>query len=182
MPKKKEKLDFDLSFLDKEVAKDDLPSTEKEEKTDSSSSSSIQWNWKAIGAIVFSLVLIFIAIGSSEGDSTSSNSNPSYDSSATGDSLEESNNLYGVGEYWCSSYHYNKAGELEPSSYEAARVQRLENEFTTLSYEVNEYSPQYRIDEYNSKLAEYNSAVDSYNRKVETYNNYLINNCSKSKY
>ncbi|MEX2053995.1 MAG: hypothetical protein WD883_00400 [Candidatus Colwellbacteria bacterium] len=180
MAKEKKKLDFDLSFLDKESAKSPNKGKRKDNQQQDIAKEE-GWNWKPAAFIFISIILAAMAFGNLGGSSSTSNSGTKPD--LTSDiSFGESDQLYGVGEYFCSSYHYNKANDLEPSSYEAVMVQGLENELINLSYEVNEHSPQYRIDEYNSKLAEYNSASDSYNRKVAIYNSYLINNCSKSRY
>jgi len=106
-----------------------------------------------------------------------------------------------VGEYMCSRYHYNRATELEPDESSlifeknllisrSDEVDRLTNEIED-SY-VNEYSAQWEIDEYNTKIDEHNQKLGSYNRdaagieskidrhndRVEIYNNYLIQNCT----
>jgi len=77
--------------------------------------------------------------------------------------------------------------------YKEKELDRLENEIDN-SY-VNEYSSQWKINqynatvnEYNSKLATYkrdvavlNSRIDKYNTQIEAHNNYLRNNCTPNK-
>lgn len=106
--------------------------------------------------------------------------------------------------FYCSSSDHDRAQGLKPSDYEKSAIETdqatvlsKENELENLqsdidSMYVNDYSPQYLIDEYNDMVDDYNgkhavykrlhdnldNRIDAYNQRVDTYNNFLRTNCS----
>jgi len=199
MTKDNKHLDINLDFLDEEdESKKKLSShnpkiANKEGKVK-------KYNWKTI-LIIAGVVLFFGWAIFSEDSSNNNTSTQSYTTSE-----KSSNDSVVIGEYTCSSYHYDKAVALNPDEsesqitsaqnsleYRANEIDRLQNEIEN-SY-VNEYSSQYAIDqynemvnEYNSKLASYNrdatsfdSRIDRYNEQIAKHNNYLKSNCTPNR-
>jgi len=199
MAKDDKNLDFDLDFLDEESPAENKKAKKPKRKSSGSfvpSGAKDKLKLWGIGIAVVVGLVFFGALFSDGGSSTpSSTRNTSY---------SNSNDLVSVGEYMCSQYHANRADELEPSdlslSIEQSSLESRGNEIDRLANEiqystVNEYSPQWQINEYNAKVDEYNRKlaaynrdvdnmqprIDSYNRKVEIYNNYLIENCTPNR-
>ncbi len=197
--KENEHIDVDLEFLtdEKNVQKKiisekvlsdssnlDEGSASKEKK------SGINWTMVAlIGGVAIFFILIF-----SSGDDSSTDINLNKGEGDT----------HILGDYRCSTSHYNKATELEPDYNEGQmasseniikgkeqKIERLENNIET-SY-VNEYSSQTAINQYNANIDEYNTAlaaykkelaqfnakINTYNKQANVYNNYLEDNCTK---
>lgn len=203
MKKDDKNLDFNLEFLDKESSSQ-RPKAAKKSNENSSPvlSAGVKDKLKLWGigiAVVVGLVF-FGALFSDDSTSSSSYTPPTSNTN----SVYSDDDLVRVGEYMCSRYHYNKATELEPDDSALTLEQNLlisrGNEVDRLANEleysyVNEYSPQWEIDEYNAKVAEYNRKLTSYNRdatsidskidqfnaRVETYNNYLVQNCTPNR-
>ena len=207
--KEKDHLNIDLEFLDKkETPKARPPSSVERSDTSQAStpapvSSGYKYNWKNI--LIIGGIVLFIgwAIFSDGGESSSSATN-TYTPPASSQSFNGDDDNVMVGEYSCSRYHYNQAVALEPDEseqqidiassaleYRTNALERLKAEIDS-SY-VNDYSPQWEIDEFNEKVDEYNSllpvykrdvsALDSrinrYNAQIQTHNNYLVANCTK---
>lgn len=205
MEHKNKKLKLDLDFLEKNtpgvspnrpVHQKKPEETKSEPHKPSMSDGAKKWlTWIAIvGAIA-----LFGEFSDDSSTTTPSTSNSTVTSPQNDDGLVQ------TGQYRCSQYHHNRAGELEPLTTEVttldlktdqlasegnrmdAEKYRLENEY------VDEYN-QWSIDQHNKSIDDYNSrlqsyrhraqshevAIDSYNARVETYNNYLITNCTRA--
>lgn len=196
-------IDIDLEFLDKKeplrMAPNNDSQTDLSHNAPASVSTGPKYNWKNI-LIIGGVVLFFSWVIFSEDESGSTNAN-NNSSSAT--QASQDNNII-VGDYSCSSYHYNQAEALNPDDSEqqinfarsdlenkGRQLDRLKSEIDS-SY-VSEYSSQYTIDQYNETVDEYNaklvsykreadnfsSRVDKYNLQIEKHNNYLESNCTK---
>ncbi|MDA2922717.1 hypothetical protein MYX07_05650 [Patescibacteria group bacterium AH-259-L07] len=203
MRDKDKKLDFDLGFLDEESPKPKKTFRRKRTESEPSAIDPSKRNWKVV-SIVGGVILVVIWISFS-GDSTPA---PTYtpNTPSTNQVRRVASDDVIIGEYRCSRNHYDRAVALQPSESEqqltiaqysmeirANELERLENELQYSS--VEEYSPQYQIDEYNakidtynSKLASYNrdaaafdSSVDRYNNQIEAHNSYLVRNCTSKK-
>lgn len=200
MENKDKKLEIDLGFLDK-VSSEPKQPIRKEAINVSASSGRTKWNWKAI-LIIIGIIIVIIWIGASEdSSSTTSTYTPPSAGQIKNVSVDDENVEYG--EYRCSQYHYDKAVALSPSESEqtltsaqlsmdtrANEIERLQKEIEN-SY-VNEYSPQWEIDDYNDTADTYNSKlisykrdaaaldtrIDEFNTQVAAHNNYLAQNCS----
>jgi len=192
---------IDLEFLESDSAnkKTTAPIPPGNNKNPKSS----KYNRKNILIIIGGVILLFLwIIFSDDSPSTSTNNAGSHTPSST-NQLSSDNDTYIIGEYRCSKYDYDKAVELvsaeteqeinatrDALEYKSREIDRLQNEIDN-SY-VDEYSSQYKIDQYNETVNEYNSKltsyerdttsfssrVDRYNAQVETHNNYLKNNCT----
>jgi hypothetical protein len=192
---KKDKINLDLDFLGKDIPKanSDKPvhhaHHKKSETADSSKSLSDGAKKWLTGLVIVGVVLL---IGYSMDD--------------TSTSISSEDNLVQVGQYLCSQYHHDRAGNLEPSSSEGlvlegresklalrdialmAEKRRLEGEYVDEydEYAVNAYNA--RIDNFNERLQGYrneveinSNAIDAFNAKIEIYNNYLIANCTPAR-
>ena len=197
MQDNKEHLKIDLEFLDKKDSVRGKPITAS---GGSSPLNTNKYNWRKVlfisGIILFFGWAIFSDSGSSSPTSTS---NSSYSQPAT------SGGTVRNGQYSCSRYDSDQADSLDPTESEqqvtlaqnllqqrANELDRLKNEIDDSS--VNDYSPQYVIDDYNEQVDTYNSKltsykrdassmssrIDQYNAQVERRNNYLIANCTRS--
>lgn len=208
MKDKKDHLNIDLDFLDKEAPKEPSSSTD----TDSSSATrpttvpvvtGYKHNWRNI-AIIGGIVLFIIwAIASSDDSSTNSTSSGSYVPSTQTSNYDSNDGTVIRGDYSCSSYAASRVDALEPSESEATlssaqnALERRTNHLKNLKDEidnsyVNDYSSQWEIDDYNQKVDEYNSLlpafkrdaadldsmIDRFNTQVEARNNYLSQNCT----
>lgn len=195
-------LDFDLDFLDekteessKRKKKKEIPSKEKSPVFKNAT------GWKIAGGVV-AFILLTVWIGSLGTDNSSTASrNPSTGTANTGVNLNPDDTVV-VGEFRCSQYHYNQITDLEPAeskrqlSLEQTMLEQEAEEVENLASQiensgVTEYSPQYKIDEYNRLIERYNSKltayqgkanrlderIDRFNRQVRTYNDYLVENC-----
>ncbi len=221
MKEPKNHLDIDLEFLNKKEPVRTAPKPESTAGQTSSTpkihSADTKYNWKNI-LIIGGIVLFFgwvIFSGDDSGSSSNStkikptqsqtqNITPTKDTSFNKSLVNTEEEEYMIlGEYRCLMYHYDKAGELEPSKskeasleYERIRIDNKGRELEKFALEienmyVDEYS-QWSVDNYNSKLNSYNRQfstyesdykkfqydIDSYNNKVIVYNNYLKNNCT----
>lgn len=206
MEHKDKKFRLDLDFLDKDASevKPDRSVHQKESEVAKSeplkpskpmSDGVKKW---LTGIAIVGAIGLFGAL-SDNSSSTPPTSNSTISSSQYDDGLIQ------TGQYRCSQYHHNRAGELEPSATEGANLDlktdqlssesdqmdsekyRLENEY------VDEYD-QWSIDQHNESIDDFNSrlksyqyqaqaheaSIDSYNARVETYNNYLIANCTRA--
>jgi len=202
---KKDKINFDLDFLEKDSVDAESKKSVSEKKSESifpesTLSMKSENKWLIGFAIVVALVLIGVA---SEESSTSSPSTTNTPSSVTVSDYDDG--LIATGQYRCSQYHHNRAGELEPaasvgSTLDAktkslsAEINRMDSEKYDLENEyVDEYD-QWSIDQHNERIDDYNSSlqsyqtrtrmhqanIDSYNARVEAHNNYLIANCTRA--
>ncbi|MFP4539378.1 MAG: hypothetical protein ACLFNN_00395 [Candidatus Paceibacterota bacterium] len=203
MAKDNKNLNFDLDFLDEESPVEARKKATKKRPRGPLLSAGARDGIKkwSTGIAVVIGIIFFIALFS---DDSSTSSNYTSPTSNQNSSYSNENDLVRVGEYMCSQYHANRADELEPSdlslSIEQSSLESRGNEIDRLANElqystVNEYSPQWQIDEYNEKVDEYNRKlaaynrdvdnmqlrIDGYNRKVEIYNNYLIENCTPNR-
>lgn len=206
MEHKDKKFKLDLDFLEKDASevKPDRPvhqkkseETKSEPHKPSKPMSDGVKKWLTGIAIVGAIGLFGALFDDSS--STPPTSNSTVSSSQYDDGLIQ------TGQYRCSQYHHNRAGELEPSATEGANLDlktdqlssesdrmdsekyRLENEY------VDEYD-QWSIDQHNESIDDFNSrlqsyryraqaheaSIDSYNARVQTYNNYLIANCTRA--
>lgn len=203
----KQHIDIDLDFLDRKS------SPQREEKSGGYQEKTphkrpgkklSEYNWKKI-LLIGGVILFFGWIIFSEDNSTSNTNTGSYTpSSAT--QMSPNNDSVVIGEYTCSRYHYNQAVALDPDEseaqitaaenaleYRANELERLQSEIES-SY-VNEYSSQYKINQYNAMVDEYNSKlfsykrdaisldsrIDKYNAQIAKHNNYLKNNCTPNR-
>ena len=142
----------------------------------------------------FAVVGVFVLFAVLSNDSEPTYVEPSY-----------SDGLVQTGEYRCSQYHHDRAGELEPTDWEStlldsktsqlsAESDRMDSESYTIENEyVDEYD-QWSIDQHNARIDEFNAGlqsyrirvsahqadIDDYNSRVEVYNNYLIANCTRA--
>lgn len=201
MSDKDKKLDFDLGFLDEESPKPKQAIRKDHAKPQSETASSINWNWKTI-SIIAGVIIVIIWIASSE-DSTTPTSTYTPPSTNQVRNISADDDSVEYGEYRCSRYHYDKAVALSPSESEqtlnsaqfsmdtrASELERLQRE---IEYsDVNDYSSQWEIDDYNEKVNTYNykltsykrdataldSRIDRFNAQVAVHNNYLTQNCT----
>lgn len=206
MEKNDKKIDFDLDFLSKDATKANPNKEEYKKhnystdtpKDDSEPMSDTVKKWW-VGAGVVALI-IFIGVISDD-SSTTTKSATSTDSANTLQYGED--DLVKTGEFWCSSYHHSKAGEIEPAEVEGSVIETKTNQLSLESdrleselYQIeNAYVDEYdqwsidqhnaEVDSYNSRLESYNyksqihqRSIDTYNSKVQIYNNYLITNCT----
>jgi len=216
MTDNKQHIDIDLEFLDKNSKRRSQSIHDKTRKNTHTpklqlSKSQIKKYLIIGGVIIFFGWAIFSDDGSSSNStkikptqSQTQNITPTKGTSFNKSLVNTEEEEYMIlGEYRCLMYHYNKAGELEPSkskeaSLESERI-RIDNKGRELekfaleieNMYVDEYS-QWSVDNYNSKLNSYNRQfstyesdykkfqydIDSYNNKVIVYNNYLENNCT----
>ena len=207
---KKDKIDFDLNFLDENtkekpkhpprVAGADFSSKDpnrdyykdgkgnKPELSGGMSDSVKKWLW-GIGIVV--AISIISSLGNT-GSSTSSTSN-------------NSNDMVRNGNYMCSSYNSQQADNLGPTSSEKSSLDSLASsielkesillsEKTDIESEyVNDYDQNsidihnqkidnfnYKLQKYRSDLKSYESQRQTYNAKIEAYNSYLITHCTKN--
>jgi hypothetical protein len=206
MKEQKNHLDIDLEFLDK---KESTQHTAKRENdggqtlgTPKKHQTGTQYNWKNI-LIIGGIVLFFIWIVSSESESTPSTNNSYIPSTSTNSPNTNGDNIV-IGEYSCSRYHYDKATALSPDDTEQQiddassafeyRTNSLENLSDKIdNADIDDYSSQYEVDEYNDDVSRYNSLlsnykndsdlldrrIERYNAQVDIYNNYLSSNCTK---
>lgn len=195
----KEHLDIDLDFLGKK-APVVVPPRPVSSSTPAPVPFGQRYNWKKI--LIIGGVVLFFGWATFSDDSSSqapSNASVSPQSSQSSDS----DNVI-VGEYRCSTYHYNQAVALDPDETEqvidnastalASRsraLDRLKDEIDGAS--VNEYSAQWEINEYNGWVDDYNSKlpayerdaaainerIDRFNDQVQGHNDYLAKNCTK---
>lgn len=196
-----DKLDFDTDFL--------KGKTEKKPAIHlgpSSTSTGTRANWKHYltgGAVILGVILVLVAIESS--DSASSNSGTptsNYQIPTTVNTPGTSNDQVTVGRFRCSSYNASRADALTPSPSEAqmeAESNALDSRIAALKAEsnridnmyVDEYDQDsvdnynYQVNNYNSKksrlegeIAAWNNKQTNYNNQVEVYNSYLDNNCT----
>jgi hypothetical protein len=209
MKNNKEHLDIDLEFLDKKEAPKAAPAHNTTSSSGHSSSaptatpvsSGYKYNWKNI-LIIGGIILFFgwaMFSGSDSSSPSTSNTNTYTNTSNSNDGI-----LTG-GQYRCSQYNHDRAGQLEPSVAEgnaldtktdqlSSESTRLDNEKYTLENEYVDESSQWDIDQHNAKIDDYNSRlqsykyraqshqndIDAYNARVQTYNNYLTANCTKA--
>ncbi|EKD63945.1 MAG: hypothetical protein ACD_51C00137G0002 [uncultured bacterium] len=202
----KDKINFDLDFLDKDApeANPNKPVHQKkteETKNDSHkpSKSMSDGAKKWLTGIVIVGAIALFGTFSDDSSPTISTSNSAITASQDDDGLIQ------TGQYRCSQYHHNRAGELEPSATDgatldsktaqlAAESDRMDSEKYQLENEyVDEYD-QWSIDQHNESIDDYNSrlqsyryraqahevVIDNYNARVETYNNYLVANCIRA--
>lgn len=208
MKEKKEHLNIDLEFLDREAPKEPLPSTDAGSSsvarpTTIPVSTGYKHNWRNIIIIGGIVLFIIWAIASSDDSSTNSTSSGSYVPSTQTSNYNSNDSTVIRGDYRCSSYEASRVDALAPTESEATftsaqnaldqRSNYLENLKSEIdnSY-VNEYSAQWEVDDYNQKVDEYNgllpafkrdatnlsSRIDQYNAQVEARNNYLARNCT----
>jgi len=194
----KDKVDFDLDFLDKNAKEKpkQKPNSSKEpdwvfyddkKKPDSDykKGPSKAWMW-VLGVIGF-----FIIIGIFSGDNNSTSTSNS------------TNGLVQVGQYMCSTYYADQADNMAPPSYQKSSLDstsseldsrgtaldsekaQIENEYVdeTNQYSINTHNAKvddynYRLQQYKNDLSSYNSSVNAYNAKIDAYNNYLRTNCT----
>ncbi|MFZ2187798.1 MAG: hypothetical protein WAV46_04205 [Candidatus Moraniibacteriota bacterium] len=205
MKDSKDHLDIDLGFLDK---KDSLIVTPKPDFNTGQTSSaptsilaSHKYNWKNI--LIIGGVILFFGWALFSDDSSSSNTTNNTSPSTVSTTSTTGNDVI-VGQYSCSRDHSNQADILNPDENESQialaqnTLENQTNELERLKREidgsnVNEYSSQYQInqynaavDAYNSKLPAYkravadtNTRIDRYNAQVQKRNNYLAANCTK---
>jgi len=199
MKQENQHLDIDLDFLDKKASPRQEEFSNNERKIPHTSKLKLSKSGLKKILIICGVVIFFgWVIFSDNNSGTSTNNSGSYTTS--------NNDMIIIGEYRCSRYHYDKAVTLSSDEseqqlttaqnalkYKEKELDRLENEIDN-SY-VNEYSSQWKINqynatvnEYNSKLATYkrdvavlNSRIDKYNTQIEAHNNYLRNNCTPNK-
>lgn len=206
MEHKDNKFKLDLDFLEKDAPKanPDKPVHQKkperiksEPRTPSKPMSDGVKKWLT-GIAIVGAIALFGAF-SDDSSSTTPTSNSTVSSSQYDDGLIQ------TGQYRCSQYHHNRAGELEPSAVEGTNLDsktsqlssegdRMDSEKYQLENEyVDEYD-QWSIDQHNESIDDYNSrlqsyryraqaheaSIDSYNARVETYNNYLVANCTRA--
>lgn len=208
--KKKEKIELDFDFLEKKSNNTNSPKSvssenskshtyvkSKQSKTFNFSDRTKKW------LVGFAVVGVIILIGVLGGDSDTGTSNTN---NASGRASQYDNEMIQTGEYSCSRYHHDRAGELEPTSSEEAIIDsntdQLQLESKNLDSEgyaidnmyVDQYS-QWSIDQYNNRVDNFNAelesyqrrasaherSIDNYNARVEAYNNYLISNCTPSR-
>lgn len=202
----KDKINIDLDFLEKDAPETNSgktfhqkepPRTESDSHSPPKSMSNSGKRWLVGIVIIVGIVLL----GAFSDDA----SQQTPTSNATNTTSQNNDGLIQTGQYRCSQYHHNKAGELEPSTSEGASLDsktdqfasesnRMDSEKYQLENEyVNEYD-QWSIDQHNEKIDDYNSrlqsyqyrvqahetAIDSYNARVEAYNNYLVANCTRA--
>lgn len=167
----------------------------KEKKKDSRN----KW---LVGLLV---VLVLILVGAAIGSSSSSSQATSDSSTSTSSDTYTPNDSVKIGDYTCSSTVATQADNLAPASTEQDWINsestKLSSEKDTLDSEevvvnssyVNDYSPQYKINEYNKEVDKYNTDKDQYNSEVDAYNtrrnkylaavntltSYLSSNCTK---
>jgi hypothetical protein len=202
----KDKINFDTDFLDqnaKEKPKEKPKSSDSKDPnwvfhngsnggenpaSGEKESRGKLWLW-AIGIVI--AIGIISSLGSS-GSTTSSTPTPNNLISGSGQT------------YRCSSYAYDKATSMEPSSLTQTQINSESNALdirtNSLNVEgrridnmyVDEYD-QYSIDSYNEVVAAYNQKrnrlkidIDNWNAKnnafniqIDKYNNYLDANCTK---
>lgn len=202
---KKEKINLDLGFLEKDTPEANPNKHVYQNKTEetkrdpyklfkSISDSGKKW---IIGIAIVGAIVLF-GVFSEDSTSTTPTSNSTVTSSQDDDLIQ-------TGQYRCSKYHHSRAGELEPSATDDAtldsKTAQLDSESDRMDsekYQIeNEYVDEYdqwsidqhneRIDDYNSRLQSYRNRaqsheadIDNYNTQVETYNNYLEANCTRS--
>ncbi len=198
----KEKIDFDLNFLDENTK--EKPKQPPKQKSGNSkdpnwvyhkdapkgktpdlgssgmSDSAKKWAW-GIG-----VVLLFIVIGAFSDDSGTSSTSSTPTNTASLDHTFTS----GSGQtFSCSDYNYDKAIAMRPTDTESTALDnRVSASETSRSAIENMY-----VDEYDQdSLDTYNAAVDNFNyrnnrlksdlaafdAKVDAYNNYLDAHCT----
>ncbi len=209
MKESKDHLNIDLEFLDKkepvrvapkpEPPKGDEPNWRYYDPNiaKANSGSGEKYNWKNI-LIISGIVLFFGWVIFSN----SGNSNSPSSSTGASSNTNSANNVV-TGQYMCSQYNHNRAGELEPSKSQEAALKSEESslslEGNRLSTEKDQLQNEYvdqsdqnsidthnaAVDDLNSRLASYryrltqhSQAIDAYNIKVGVYNNFLIKNCT----
>lgn len=166
-----------------------------------------------VGAVCAVIILILIIIAANTPETNYNNPTPPATSNipvvntASQNAQADPLDLFTDGNgatYSCSLSDHAKATSLRPAISDKNKIASDESYLNTLetkvdnekasidSSYVNEYSPQYEIDEYNSQIDQYNidlqtykraasnysAEVDSYNAKVDVYNNFLKNNCT----
>lgn len=213
MKDSKEHLDIDLEFLDKKEAPKTAPTHNASSSTGHSSSaptaapvsSGYKYNWKNI-LIIGGIVLFFgwAMFSGSDSSSPSTSTGTSNTNSYTNTSNSNGGILTG-GQYRCSQYDHDRAGQLEPSVSEGNALDaktdqlsresnQLDSEKSTIENEYVDESSQWSIDQHNAKIDDYNSRlqsyqyrakshqsdIDAFNARVQTYNNYLTANCTRA--
>lgn len=123
--------------------------------------SSGQKAWKYIGIILF--VIFIISIISSSDDTT-------YDTNTGSNTNPNTTQITPA-----SSCNTATANSLKPDVSDKMELENLQTSLESSS--VNNYSPQYQIDEYNSELAKYKKLQKSYNSRVDKYNSYIDKKC-----
>ncbi len=202
----KDKINLDLDFLEKDALEvnsgksvhQKKPKEAKSEPHKPSKPMSDGVKKWLTGIAIVGAIALFGAF-SDDSSSTTPTSNSTVTSSQYDDGLIQ------TGQYRCSQYHHNRAGELEPSATEGANLDSKTNQLASESDRMdseksqleNEYVDEYdqwsidqhneSIDDYNSRLQSYRyraqtheASIDSYNARVETYNNYLVANCTRA--
>lgn len=194
----KDKINFDLDFLDKNVKekpKKDSSSKDpnwvfhdgksnQEKKYTKKESPAKVWMW-GIG-----VVGVIVLIGIFSGDNSNNTSN------STNGSVQ-------IGQYMCSSYAATQADNMAPNTLIKSQLEsessRIDAETQRRSLEENylnnayvDTTDQYAVDSYNTRLEAFKNGYQaysdrydayeqreaSYNQTVDAYNNYLINNCT----
>jgi len=181
MKDKKDHLNIDLEFLDKEAPKEPSPATDAGSSSAAARPATVpvstgyKHNWRNILIIGGIVLFIIWAIASSDDSSTNSTSSGSYVPSTQTSNYNSDDDTVIRGDYRCSSYEASRVDALAPTESEATltsaqnaleqRSNRLENLKSEIdnSY-VNEYSSQWEIDDYNQKVDEYNSLLPAYKR------------------
>ncbi len=203
---KKDKINLNLNFLEKdtlEVSSNKPVHQKKSEEIKSKqhklskpmSDGAKKW---LTGIVIVVAIALFGAF-SDDSSPTTPTSNSTVTASQSDDGLIQ------TGQYRCSQYHHNRAGELKPSATEstnldsktsqlASESNRMDSEKSQLENEyVDEYD-QWSIDQHNENIDDYNSrlqsyryraqtheaSIDSHNARVEIYNNYLVANCTRA--
>lgn len=207
MKEPKDHLDIDLEFLDKKDPVRVAPKSESNagqtSTTPKSASTEHKYNYKNI--LIIGGVILFFGWAIFSGSDSSSPSTPTGASNTnTYNNISNSSDMILTGgQYRCSQYNHDRAGQLEPGVAEGndldAKTDQLSSEGTRLDSEkydienehVNE-SSQWSINQHNTKIDDYNSRlqsyqyrdrshqndIDAYNARVQTYNNYLTANCT----
>jgi hypothetical protein len=193
MQNHKERLDLDLDFLDE---------TKPSRPSETPVETGYKYNWKnifIIGGIALAVVVIIILYNTESTVSTKVNP-PVYvpnDRQPT----NYDNDTVTVGQYRCSKSDSARAKQMAPVNSAAIDMEKraLERRSQALaslrqrieSSAVNQYSPQFAINEYNEMIDTYNTQLQSfrldasgletkisqYNVQVQAYNAYLSAHC-----
>lgn len=203
---KKDKINFDLDFLEKGSVDAGSKKPVSEKKSEPIfSEPSLPMKRESKWLIGFAIVVVIVLIGIASDESGTSSPSTTTNTPSTVTASDYDDGLIATGQYRCSQYHHNRAGELEPATSEGATLDaktqalsaesdRMDSEKYDLENEyVDEYD-QWSIDQHNERIDDYNASlqgyqtrtrmhqanIDSYNARVETYNNYLTANCTRA--
>lgn len=205
MKESKDHINIDLEFLDRKAPPRVTSKPDSHTGQTSGASTPIStgyaYNWKNI--LIIGGIILFLGWAISSGSGNSNSAQPSPNTSNYEIANPNPDNNVSTGQYMCSQYNHNRAGELEPSTSQESTLKseevslplegdRLSAEKDQLQNEYVDESDQYSIDTHNAAIDDLNSrlasyryrltqhsrSIDAYNAKVEVYNNYLIHNCT----